>query len=145
MTWLSKLKPKRGSTHNSKRVGRGRGSGKGQTSGYGHKGQKARSGGSIRRGFEGGQTPLYRRMPKLGFSNKPFANRFEVINLSDLQGLSGDVTPESLRKVGKVGSGPVKLLGRGELKSALNIKIHKISEAAKQAVERAGGRVEVIG
>lgn len=144
MSWLSELKPRRGSTHNSKRVGRGKGSGKGGTAAKGHKGQKARSGGRVRRGFEGGQTPLFRRMPKLGFSNKPFQVRYTIVNLRDLEGLKGDITVETLIAAGKAKSGPIKILGKGEVKVALNIKVDKCSELARQAIERAGGKVEVL-
>ena len=94
MSLLSQLAPAEGSKHYQKRVGRGRGSGLGQTAGKGHKGQLARSGGKVRRGFEGGQTPLIRRLPKFGFSNKDYQTKYEVVNLSQLENLTGTITPE---------------------------------------------------
>ena len=142
---LGQLKPNEGSTHYRKIVGRGRGSGMGQTSTKGHKGQKARSGGSIRRGFEGGQMPLSRRMPKFGFTNVEFANRFEIVNLKDLKRFKGEVSIQNLIDAGMVSKNcKVKLLGSGEVESAFNIKVHKVSESAKSAIEKAGGTVEVI-
>ncbi|MCH2533572.1 MAG: 50S ribosomal protein L15 [Bdellovibrionales bacterium] len=144
MSLLSTLHPKAGATHKKKRIGRGNGSGLGGTAGKGHKGQKARAGGSIIRGFEGGQMPLARRLPKFGFSNANFKKVYEIVNLKDLEGLSGDVTPEVLQSKGLVNKGPVKILGQGEIKSALNIKAHKFSKTAKAAIEAAGGKVEVI-
>ena len=100
MSLLSKLKPKAGSTHYGKRIGRGIGSGMGGTSTKGHKGQLARTGGTVRRGFEGGQTPLSRRLPKFGFTNAAFANVFQIVNLSDLAKVQGDVDATSLYKAG---------------------------------------------
>lgn len=144
MSQLSKLSPAEGSTHYQKRLGRGRGSGLGQTAGKGHKGQLARSGGRVRRGFEGGQTPLHRRLPKFGFSNVDFANRYEIVNLSQLEKLSGSVTPETLKAAGIVHGTPVKILGNGKLTKALTVRAHKFSEKAKAAIEAAGGKVEVI-
>ena len=144
MSLLDSLAPKAGSKHYSKRIGRGIGSGMGGTSTKGHKGQLARTGGTVRRGFEGGQTPLHRRLPKFGFSNVAFANRFEIVNLEQLAKFSGEVTPESLHAAGLVSKGPVKILGNGELKAALTVKAHKFSESAKKAIEAAGGKVEVI-
>jgi len=145
MSSLGNLKKFRGSTHNSKALGRGRGSGKGGTSTKGGKGQKARKGAPIRRGFEGGQTPLIRRMPKVGFSNQPFANRFEVVNVNQLSKLSGTVGPEEMAKAGLVSKAArVKILGRGEAPKGLTVKAHKFSESAKSALEKAGGKVEVI-
>jgi large subunit ribosomal protein L15 len=144
MSILETLHPKPGSTHNSKRLGRGRGSGKGGRAGKGNKGQKQRKSGNIRRGFEGGQTPIHRRTPKFGFKNTMFANRFEIINLSSLELLSGEVTPETLKAQGLITHGPVKILGKGTLKKALTVKAHKFSETAKTAIEKAGGKVEVL-
>lgn len=144
MSLLKTLAPANGSTHSPKRVGRGIGSGMGGTSTKGHKGQLARTGGKVRRGFEGGQTPLHRRLPKFGFSNVAFANNFEIVNLSQLAKFSGEVTPESLYAAGLVSKGAVKILGNGELKTALTVKAHKFSESAKKAIEAAGGKVEVI-
>lgn len=145
MSILSNLKPFRGSTHNTKALGRGRGSGKGGTSTKGGKGQKARKGAPIRRGFEGGQTPLVRRMPKVGFTNVPFRNRYEILNLNQLASFTGTVGPAELAKAGLVHkSAKVKILGRGEAPKGLTIRAHKFSETAKAAVEKAGGKVEVI-
>lgn len=145
MSALASLKKFRGSTHNTKALGRGRGSGKGGTSTKGGKGQKARKGTPIRRGFEGGQTPLIRRMPKVGFSNQPFANRYEILNVSQLAKLSGTVGPEEMAKAGLVGkAAKVKILGRGDAPKGLTVRAHKFSESAKAALEKAGGKVEVI-
>lgn len=145
MSSLGALKKFRGSTHNSKALGRGRGSGKGGTSTKGGKGQKARKGAPIRRGFEGGQTPLIRRMPKVGFSNQPFANRYEILNVAQLAKFSGTVGPEEMVKAGLVSAqAKIKVLGRGEAPKGLTVKAHKFSESAKSALEKAGGKVEVI-
>lgn len=144
MSLLATLRPQVGSTRNTKRLGRGRGSGQGGTAGKGHKGQKARKSGNIRRGFEGGQTPLHRRFPKIGFKNTMFTTRFEVVNLSSLEAFSGEVNPEILKKAGLISNGLVKILARGELKKALTVKAHKFSETAKAAIEKAGGKIEVI-
>lgn len=145
MSSLSTLKKFRGSTHNSKALGRGRGSGKGGTSTKGGKGQKARKGTPIRRGFEGGQTPLIRRMPKVGFSNTPFRTEYQILNLNQLQSFSGSVGPEELAKAGLVGKqARIKILGRGDAPKGLTVKAHKFSESAKTALEKAGGKVEVI-
>lgn len=145
MSSLGNLKKFRGSTHNSKALGRGRGSGKGGTSTKGGKGQKARKGAPIRRGFEGGQTPLIRRMPKVGFSNKPFANRFEILNVNQLAKLSGTVGPDELKKAGLVsGTMKIKILGRGEAPKGLTVRAHKFSDSAKSALEKAGSKTEVI-
>ncbi len=145
MNALASLKKFRGSTHNTKALGRGRGSGKGGTSTKGGKGQKARKGTPIRRGFEGGQTPLIRRMPKVGFSNQPFANRYEILNVSQLAKLSGTVGPEEMNKAGLVGkAAKVKILGRGDAPKGLTVRAHKFSESAKAALEKAGGKVEII-
>jgi large subunit ribosomal protein L15 len=144
MSILGSLYPQKGSTHNSKRLGRGRGSGKGGRAGKGNKGQKQRKSGNIRRGFEGGQTPVHRRFPKFGFKNTMFATRFEIVNLSTLEKLSGEISPESLMTAGCIKAGPVKVLGHGEIKKALTVRAHKFSETAKAAIEKAGGKVEVI-
>ncbi len=146
MSLLGQLKPNKGSTHKPKVLGRGRGSGLGGTSGKGHKGQTARSGGKIRWGFEGGQMPLARRTPKVGFTNAVFRDRYTVVNLRDLEKkMSGDVNPESLAACGLVGKkAKVKILAHGELTKALNVKVHKLSAKAKEAIEKAGGTVEVI-
>src|SRR6478735_5753072 len=115
MSSLGNLKKFKGSTHNTKALGRGRGSGKGGTSTKGGKGQKARKGAPIRRGFEGGQTPLIRRMPKVGFTNVPFRTEYEILNLNQLQAFNGTVGPEDLAKAGLVSKqAHVKILGRGD-------------------------------
>lgn len=145
MALLSSLKPAKGSKHRPKLLGRGRGSGKGQTSGRGGKGQKARKGAPIRRGFEGGQTPLHRRMPKVGFSNVDFQNEYDIVNLRQIAEFKGEVSPESLAKAGLVRkNAQVKILGLGQLKSALTVKANKFSAQAKAAIEAAGGKAEVI-
>jgi large subunit ribosomal protein L15 len=140
MSELSKLAPKFGSKHARKRVGRGKGSGLGQTSGKGHKGQLARTGGKVRRGFEGGQSPLVRRLPKFGFSPLYSAkDYFDIVNLSQLNNFNGDVTIETLKKAGIVHKSKVKLLANGTLNKKLNIIVNKASEAAKKAIEALGG------
>ncbi len=145
MSLLSKLKPKEGSTHYSKRIGRGIGSGMGGTATKGHKGQIARTGGRVRRGFEGGQTPLSRRLPKFGFTNVAFANEFQIINLSDLNKLGSTVDAKALYEAGLITkNAQVKVLARGEISKAVTVKAHAFSENAKQAIEKAGGKVEVI-
>lgn len=145
MAYLSGLKPAKGSRKRAKLLGRGRGSGKGQTSGKGGKGQKARKGAPIRRGFEGGQTPLSRRMPKFGFKNTAFAVEYDIVNLPQLAKITGEVTPEALAKAGMVRKNSlVKVLGHGQLKTAVNVKAHSFSAQAKAAIEAAGGKAEVI-
>lgn len=144
MSLLSQLGPKEGSTHYRKRVGRGIGSGLGGYSGKGGKGQTQRSGGSIRRGFEGGQTPLHRRLPKFGFKNTSFAIEHEIVNIGQLDKLAGEVSPEALKKAGLIHGTRVKILGKGELKKALTVKAHMFSETAKNAIEKAGGKIEVL-
>lgn len=145
MSLLSSLRPKKGSIKKKKRIGRGDGSGKGSTAGKGHKGQLARTGGRVRRGFEGGQTPLHRRAPKFGFSNVDFATKYNVVNLSQLETMTGEVNPQTLKSSKIVRArGPVKILGNGQLKKALTVKAHMFSETAKKAIEAAGGKTEVI-
>lgn len=145
MSLLSKLQPKEGSTHYPKRIGRGIGSGMGGTSTKGHKGQLARTGGTVRRGFEGGQTPLSRRLPKFGFTNAAFANNFEIVNLSDLAKLTGTVDAAALYEAGLVTKkARVKVLAKGELTKALTVKADAFSAKAKEAIEKAGGKVELI-
>lgn len=144
MSLLSQMTPKAGSTHYRKRVGRGIGSGLGGYSGKGGKGQTQRSGGSIRRGFEGGQTPLHRRLPKFGFTNVAFANEFEIVNIGQLEGFKGEVTPETLKEAKMIQGTRLKVLAKGQLKKAVKVKAHKVSEAAKKAIEAAGGSVEII-
>lgn len=148
MVDLSNLKPPRGATHKRKRVGRGPGSGKGKTSGRGHKGHKARTGGNTRPGFEGGQMPLHRRLPKRGFTN-PFRTEYEIVNVRDLERIEGDtVTLELLDAHGLIdlGSGrPVKVLGDGEIERAVTVRVHAASAGARAKIEQAGGTFEVVG
>lgn len=144
---LHELKPAEGARKSPKRLGRGTGSGLGKTAGKGEKGQNARSGGGVRPGFEGGQMPLYRRIPKRGFTNI-FAKRFEAINVDRLNIFEDGtvVTPELLIEKGvisKVHDG-VKILGNGELEKNLTVKATKFSKAAAEKIEAAGGKVEVI-
>ena len=141
---LSQLKVLRGSTKKNKRVGRGPGSGHGKTSTRGHKGKKARTGGTVQRGFEGGQMPLHRRMPKFGFTNV-FRTDYSVVNLDQLARFDGAVTPELLAQVGLTKPGmPVKVLGRGKLTKKLEVKAHKFSNRAAQGIKSAGGTTEEI-
>lgn len=142
---LDQLQPKAGSTHSKKRVGRGNGSGWGGTSGKGHKGQKARSGGKVRVGFEGGQTPLMRRLPKFGFTNTQFKTTYTIINLKDLSRYGTEIDPIALADKGVMkANGLLKILGDGELTSAVTVKAHKFSKSAKEAIEKAGGKAEVL-
>jgi large subunit ribosomal protein L15 len=141
---LSSLRPAKGSTQSRKRVGRGPGSGLGKTSGKGHKGHKARTGGSTNPGFEGGQMPMYRRLPKRGFTN-PFKVTAHAVNLSDLKKLSGtEVTPETLTSAGLIGKvdGKVKLLGTGEADRAYTVRGVPLSASARTKIEAAGGSIE---
>lgn len=141
---LHELSPAKGSKKARKRIGRGPGSGTGKTAGRGHKGQRSRSGYSQRLGFEGGQMPLIRRVPKRGFTNI-FQTRYQVVNLSRLAELEGEVTPEILVANGLVRAGhPVKILGDGEIDSAIQIQAHKFSASAKKKIEAAGGSCEVL-
>ena len=144
---LEELKPAEGSTHRKKIVGRGIGSGVGKTSGRGHKGQKARSGGGVRPGFEGGQMPLYRRLPKRGFTNI-FAKKYVAVNVEVLDKFNdGDeVTAESLLEKGIISKtlDGIKVLGRGEVTKKVTVKVAKIRESAKEKIEKAGGKAEVI-
>ena len=145
---LHEMSPAPGATRAPKRVGRGIGSGTGKTSTRGHKGQWARSGGGVRPGFEGGQMPLTRRLPKRGFTNI-FAKQYAVINVSDLNGLEDGavVTAESLKAMGKIkkiGDG-LKVLGQGELSKKLTVKAAKVTKTAQEKISAAGGSVEVIG
>jgi large subunit ribosomal protein L15 len=144
---LSDLKPAPGSRQRRKRVGRGVGSGLGKTSGRGHKGKGARSGGNTHPRFEGGQMPLQRRLPKRGFHN-PFRREYAVINLNRLEAAfeaGAVVDVETLAKRGLVRAGqPVKVLGQGTLSKALTVRAHAFSDAAKERIGAAGGSVEVI-
>ena len=148
---LNNLKSPKGAHRNTKRIGRGQGSGWGTQAGKGDKGQKARSGGSIPLGFEGGQMPIYRRLPKRGFSNARFKKEYAVINLSTLQEKfdSGEVTREALLEKGLLSGRfktlPIKVLGEGELTKALTFKgIAKFSKSATEAISKAGGTIEVV-
>lgn len=137
-----------GATKTRKRVGRGVGSGLGKTSGKGHKGQNARSGGGVRPGFEGGQLPLFRRLPKRGFSNADFKTVYAVINLSDLNNFEDGavITPELLKDMGilKNQLDGVKILGNGILEKKLTVQAHRFSKVAKEQIEKLGGKAEVI-
>jgi large subunit ribosomal protein L15 len=145
---LHELRPNEKAFKTRKRVGRGPGSGLGKTSGRGQKGQNARSGGGVRPGFEGGQLPLFRRLPKRGFSNAKFKTVYAVINLSDLNKFEDGavVTPEILKEMGilKNQLNGVKILGNGKLEKKLTVKAHKFSESAKESIEKMGGKAEVI-
>ena len=141
---LSNLRPAPGSTAVRKRVGRGPGSGLGKTSGKGHKGHKARTGGQTNPGFEGGQMPMYRRLPKRGFTN-PFKVVVQPVNLSQLKKVgSTDVSPETLYSAGLIGKAgaPVKLLGTGEADRAYSVRGVAISASARAKIEAAGGKIE---
>ncbi len=148
---LEDLRPAPGSTRARKRLGRGLASGTGKTAGKGSKGQKARSGGGSRPGFEGGQMPLYRRLPKRGFLPHGGKSAYALVNVRDLAArfpAGSVVDPDALVAAGLVkrsGRGAVKVLGDGDLGHALTVRAHKLSEAARRKVEGAGGRVEVIG
>jgi large subunit ribosomal protein L15 len=144
---LHELKPTEGSRKVSKRIGRGIGSGTGKTAGKGHKGQNARSGGGVRLGFEGGQTPLFRRLPKRGFTN---INRKEyaIVNVETLNRFENgtEITPELLIETGIVRKelAGIKILGKGKLEVKLTVKAHKFSATAVEVIEAAGGKTEVI-
>ncbi|HZJ84992.1 MAG TPA: 50S ribosomal protein L15 [Syntrophomonadaceae bacterium] len=144
---LHEIKPSPGANKKAKRVGRGPGSGRGKTSTRGHKGQKARSGGGTRLGFEGGQMPLYRRIPKRGFTNI-FKKEYIIVNVKDLNVFADgtEVTPELLKEKGLIKSlkTEVKILGDGELEKVLTVKTHKISKQATEKITAQGGKVEVI-
>ena len=148
--FLSELKPKNNSKSSRKRVGRGISSGTGKTCGRGHKGQKSRAGGKVQVGFEGGQMPLQRRIPKFGFKNN---NRIisKAVNLDTLESLATakklkEITIDVLIQNGLIGKKDVvKILSRGEIKSKLSVKVHKFSKAAAKAIEAVGGTVTVIG
>ncbi len=145
---LHTMQPNEGSRKDRKRVGRGPGSGMGKTSTRGENGQNSRSGGGVRPGFEGGQSPLFRRLPKRGFSNARFKKEYAVINLSDLNKFEDgvEVTPELLKDMGLVKNqlDGVKVLGNGTLEKKLVVKAHKFSNVAKEQIEKLGGKAEVI-
>ena len=144
---LHELAPAKGAKKKRKRIGRGPGSGHGKTATKGHKGLLARSGGGKQPGFEGGQMPLIRRVPKYGFRN-PFRKEYAIVNIDSLADLNaaGTITPQAMVDAGLVKrvTLPIKILGNGELKKALTVKAHKFSEGAKKAIEAAGGKTEVI-
>ena len=142
---LSNIRAPRKAAEKRKRVGRGMGSGMGKTSTRGHKGQRSRSGSRLLRGFEGGQMPLHRRLPKRGFTNI-FRQEYSIVNLERLAAL-GETTinPEVLRKAGVISSKRrVKILGEGELKSAITVHAHKFSKSAQEKISKAGGKFEVL-
>jgi large subunit ribosomal protein L15 len=144
---LSNISPPKGQVKKQRRVGRGMGSGRGKTSGRGQKGQKSISGYSHMRGFEGGQMPMHRRLPKRGFSNALFKKSYAVINVGTLEKLEGDAfTPETLTAAGiikKLGDG-LKILGNGDLKRKITVTAHLFSKSAEEKIKAAGGTVEVI-
>jgi large subunit ribosomal protein L15 len=144
---LDELKPTEGSKFLAKRIGRGIGSGTGKTSGKGHKGQNARSGGGVRPGFEGGQMPLYRRLPKRGFKNI-FAKQYVTVNIEVLERFENgtEVTADTLKEAGIISKtlDGVKLLGRGELTKKLTVKVAGYTASAKEKIEKAGGKAEVM-
>ena len=145
-TNLSTIRAPRKASEKRKRVGRGMGSGMGKTSTRGHKGQRSRSGSRMMRGFEGGQMPLHRRLPKRGFTNI-FREEYAIVNLDRLAGLGeSTITPEVLKKAGiiKRAEQLVKVLGDGELTSALTVQAHKFSKSAQEKITKAGGKVEVL-
>jgi len=145
MIRLHNLRPRPGSRHRVKRLGCGESSGHGKTSGKGHKGQKARSGGSIRLGFEGGQMPLIRRLPKRGFNNAAFRKHYAIVNLADLNEFkAGAIVNEQLLRESNLVRGHfvgIKILGGGELKHGLTVEADKVSAAAREKIEKAGGTI----
>jgi large subunit ribosomal protein L15 len=148
MVRLHNLRPRPGSRHRVKRLGCGESSGHGKTSGKGTKGQKARSGGSIRLGFEGGQMPLIRRLPKRGFNNAAFHKRYAIVNVSDLNAFeAGTVVNKQLLLESNLIRGHfagIKILGEGELKPGLNVQADKVSATAREKIEKAGGTVTLL-
>ena len=145
---LHEIRPNEGAIKTKKRVGRGTASGTGKTSGRGHKGQNARSGGGVRPGFEGGQLPLFRRLPKRGFSNAMFKKEYATINVSDLNNFEDGavVTPELLKEMGllKKQLAGVKVLGNGNLDKKITVKANNFSKSAVEKIENKGGKAEVI-
>ena len=142
---LSNLRAPKNANTGKKRVGRGMGSGMGKTSARGHKGQRSRSGSRMMRGFEGGQMPLHRRLPKRGFTNI-FRIEYSIVSLEKLADLGETtITPDVLRKAGVIkGKAPVKILGDGELTSAITVQAHKFSKSAQEKITKAGGKFEVM-
>jgi large subunit ribosomal protein L15 len=153
MKHIGNLSYNDGAKHSRKRIGRGQGSGHGGTSTKGHKGQKSRSGATISRGFEGGQMPINRRVPKYGFTNALFMNHYNVINLSKIQYFidkgrvnADDINYESLKKAGAInGPNPLKVLAQGEVTSPIKVSAAKVSKVAIEKIEKAGGSVETNG
>ncbi|MFQ5751397.1 MAG: 50S ribosomal protein L15 [bacterium] len=144
---LGTLKYASGSKSKKKRIGRGQGSGYGGTAGRGHKGQRSRSGSKKRPWFEGGQMPLQRRLPKRGFTNL-FKKEFQIVNLKDFAKISRvkEINPQGMYESGLISKKniPVKILGQGELKNALNISAHAFSASAKEKIEKSGGKIQII-
>lgn len=145
---LHTLSPAEGSRRNTKRKGRGTATGQGKTAGRGQDGQKSRSGGGVRLGFEGGQMPLSRRIPKRGFSNYPFKKHYAIVNVGELNAFEDDtvITPELLLEYGFIRKrlDGVKILGEGELEKKLTVKVNKVSKSAEEKIVARGGKVEVI-
>lgn len=145
---LGNLSPAIGSNKDTKRLGRGPGSGRGKTAGKGHKGQKARKGGGIRPGFEGGQTPYYRRVPKFGFTNASNKKQYHLVKLEDLNCFNEGslVDQKTLKEAGLIKNlkHPVKVLGNGKLEKKLTVKLDKLSESAKKAIQDIGGTIQEI-
>lgn len=145
---IDELRPSEGSSKSTRRVGRGIGSGRGKTAGKGHKGQKARSGGSKGKGFEGGQMPMQRRLPKRGFRNAPFTKEYAVINIKDLSKIADldVITPVALHERGIVKDlkDGLKILGNGEMSRSLTVKANAFSSSAMKKIASAGGKAEVI-
>ena len=139
--------PKKAKTKSTKRLGRGKGTGQGCTAGRGNKGQNSHSGGGVRRGFEGGQMPLIRRVPKRGFFNL-FRKTYEIVNIADIvhKQLNGEINPEMLKTAGLIrkADAKVKVLGVGEIKNAMTVKAHAFSKSAREKIENAGGKAELI-
>ncbi len=147
MITLANLSPQKGSTKQRKRLGRGPGTGHGKTAGRGHKGYKSRSGSGIKPGFEGGQMPLQRRLPKRGFYNR-FGKEYSLVSLSQLESFDGksEINAEVLFEAGMIKKGSlVKILANGELSKAVNVKVDKISKNARALIEKAGGTVKIVG
>ena len=145
MSLLAELKPYPGAKRRPKRKGRGKGSGLGGTSGRGHKGQRARKSGNRPAGFEGGAMPLARRLPKFGWTNASFKKRYEIINLSRLEGFDSKVTPQALIEKGWVRKGEkVKILAKGTISKPLHIQAHQFSKKAKELIEKAGGQASIL-
>jgi large subunit ribosomal protein L15 len=142
---LSNVHAPRKSSEKKKRVGRGMGSGMGKTSARGHKGQRSRSGSRMMRGFEGGQMPLHRRLPKRGFTNI-FRTEYSIVSVERLAGLGlSNINPDVLRENGVIkGKAPVKILGDGELTKAITVQAHKFSKSAQEKIAKAGGKFEVV-